>query len=128
MDLEARTRDLFAAMEDVQVESILPFFAEDGRYEVRGVVEPMGKAAYERYLRTVKRRLPKVAFSLQEVVVKRNVVFAQWRAEGTLADGGDIRYAGLHVLSWDQDGRLTHATAYIEPEAVQAIAGHVASS
>src|SRR5688500_20225997 len=82
VDLEARTREFFDAMGDVQVSRILGMFADDGRYEVRGVLEPMDKARYERYLRSVHRRMPHVTFTLEEVVVKRNVVFAQWRATG----------------------------------------------
>ncbi len=110
-------------MDDVQVERILAFFAEDGRYEVRGVLEPMDKAAYARYLKAVHRNMPRVRFTLEDVAVKRNVVFVQWRNEGALASGESFSNRGVHVLSWDQDGKIAHAALYTEPEKVRILLG-----
>lgn len=121
MDLEARTREFFAAMDDVQVDRILALVSDDARYEVRGVLEPLDKPAYGRYLKAVRRTMPRVRFTLEDVAVKRNVAFAQWRNEGLLASGERFENRGVHVLSWGPDGRVVHATVYTEPEKVRAL-------
>jgi ketosteroid isomerase-like protein len=119
VDLEARTRELFAAMDGLHVERILSFFAEGGRYEVRGVFDEMDKAAYERYLRAVRRRLASVSFKIGSLSVKRNVAFVEWTCVGLTSDGEPYSNRGVHVLSWDQDGRIAHATVFTEPEKVR---------
>ena len=123
MDLEALTRDYFAAMQDVQVERILDLFDEHGRYEVRGTVGPVGKDGYERYLRSVKEKVRTIRFDLTELTVKRNIVFVQWVARGEEASGAPFEYHGVHVLSWNQRGKVTHVTSLIEPTVLQRLVG-----
>ena len=123
VDLEALTREYFAAMQDVQVERILALFDEDGRYEVRGTVGPVGKDGYERYLRAVKERVRTIRFAIEELTVKRNIVFVQWGAEGEDSDGRRFEYHGVHVLSWNQRGKVTHVTSLIEPASLQRLVG-----
>lgn len=123
VDLEALTRDYFAAMQDVQVELILALFDEDGRYEVRGTVGPVGKDGYERYLRAVKERVRSIRFAIEELTVKRNIVFVQWSADGEDGDGRPFQYHGVHVLSWNQRGKVTHVTSLIEPATLQRLVG-----
>jgi predicted SnoaL-like aldol condensation-catalyzing enzyme len=123
VDLEALTRDYFDAMEDVQVERILGLFDEDGRYEVRGTVGPFGKEGYARYLSAVKARLPKVHFHIVELTVKRNIVFVQWTATGIDSESQKFEYSGVHVLSWNQRGKVTHVTSLIEPATIQRLVG-----
>ena len=123
VDLEALTREYFAAMEDVQVERILALFDDDGRYEVRGTVGPVGKDGYERYLRAVKDRVGSIRFTIEELTVKRNIVFVQWSAVGDGRGGGPFQYHGVHVLSWNQRGKVTHVTSLIEPATFQRLVG-----
>lgn len=123
MDLEAKTREYFAAMEDVQVERILALFDERGQYEVRGTVGPVGKDGYGRYLQTVKDRVRRIAFTIDELTIKRNIVFVQWRALGEAKDGSAFEYHGVHVLSWNQRGLVTHVTSLIEPAILQRLVG-----
>lgn len=124
MDLEAKTREYFAAMEDVQVERILALFDDRGQYEVRGTVGPVGKDGYGRYLQTVKDRVRRIAFTIDELTIKRNIVFVQWRALGEAKDGNPFEYHGVHVLSWNQKGLVTHVTSLIEPTILQRIVGN----
>ena len=123
MDLEAKTREYFAAMDDVQVERILALFDERGQYEVRGTVGPVGKDGYGRYLQTVRARVKTIRFTLDEMTIKRNIVFVQWRAIGESKDGQPFEYHGVHVLSWNQRGLVTHATSLIEPTILQRLVG-----
>lgn len=123
VDLEARVRDLFAAMDDVQVERIRSFFRDDAVYDVQGFIGPLGMAEFEAYLRSVRRGLPTVRFTISDLAVKRNITFVEWRNEGTLADGSEYRNHGVHVLSWAADGRVVHASVYTEPDKVQAAVG-----
>ena len=124
VDLEALTREYFAAMQDVHVERILELFDEDGRYEVRGTVGPVDKAGYERYLRSVKERLRTIRFTIEELTVKRNIVFVQWSADGEDQEGRGFQYHGVHVLSWNQRGKVTHVTSLIEPATLQRLVGN----
>lgn len=123
MDLEALTREYFAAMQDVQVDRILALFDERGQYEVRGTVGPVDKEGYAHYLRTIKARVPRIAFSIEDLTVKRNIVFVQWSAVGEKSDGAPVDYHGVHVLSWNQKGLVTHVTSLIEPATLQQIVG-----
>lgn len=123
MDLEAKTREYFAAMEHVQVERILALFDERGQYEVRGTVGPIGKDGYGRYLQTVRDRVKAISFTIDELTVKRNIVFVQWRAIGESRDGRPFEYHGVHVLSWNQKGLVTHVTSLIEPTMLQRLVG-----
>jgi ketosteroid isomerase-like protein len=123
VDLEALTRDYFAAMEDVQVERILALFDDDGRYEVRGTVGPVSKDGYERYLQAVKDRVASIKFAIEELTVKRNIVFVQWSAVGDDREGKPFEYHGVHVLSWNQRGKVTHVTSLIEPTVLQRLVG-----
>ena len=123
MDLEAKTREYFAAMDGVQVERILALFDERGQYEVRGTVGPIGKDGYGRYLGTVKDRVRGISFTIDELTVNRNIVFVQWRAIGESRDGRPFEYHGVHVLSWNQKGLVTHVTSLIEPTILQRLVG-----
>jgi ketosteroid isomerase-like protein len=123
VDLEAKTREYFAAMEDVQVDRILALFDDRGQYEVRGTVGPVGKEGYGRYLRTVKERVARISFTIEAMTVKRNIVFVQWRAIGESKDGEPFEYHGVHVLSWNQRGLVTHVTSLIEPTILQRLVG-----
>lgn len=123
MDLEALTRDYFAAMDDVQVPRILELFDPDGRYEVRGTVGPLDRSGYERYLRAVREKVSSIKFTIEELTVKRNIVFVQWSAVGADAQGRPFQYHGVHVLSWNQRGKVTHVTSLIEPGTLQKLVG-----
>jgi predicted ester cyclase len=123
VDLEALTRDYFAAMQDVQVDRILTLFDERGQYEVRGTVGPVGKDGYRRYLESVKASLPRIAFTIEDLTVKRNIVFVQWSAVGQDRHGRPVQYRGVHVLSWNQRGLVVHVTSLIEPQTLQRLVG-----
>jgi ketosteroid isomerase-like protein len=123
MDLEALTREYFAAMQDVQVDRILALFDERGQYEVRGTVGPVSKDGYRQYLEQVRARLPRIAFTIEDLTVKRNIVFVQWSAVGETNDAKPVHYHGVHVLSWNQKGLVAHVTSLIEPSTLQRLMG-----
>jgi predicted ester cyclase len=123
VDLEALTREYFAAMQDVQVDRILELFDERGQYEVRGTVGPVSKDGYRSYLETVKAKLPRISFTIEDLTVKRNIVFVQWSALGEDDAGRPVQYQGVHVLSWNQRGKVTHVTSLIEPATLQKLVG-----
>lgn len=123
VDLEALTREYFAAMQDVQVDRILELFDDRGQYEVRGTVGPVSKDGYRKYLETVKERLPRISFTIEDLTVKRNIVFVQWSAVGEAREGRPVEYHGVHVLSWNQRGKVTHVTSLIEPATLQKLVG-----
>ncbi len=123
MDLEERARAFFDAMQDVQIERLLDLFADDGIYDVLGVVGPMNKDGYAAYLRSVKRRMPQVSFTIDAMALRRNITFVEWHSVGRLAMGEPIEYHGVHVLSWNQDGRVAHASVHTQRDVVEAVAG-----
>lgn len=123
VDLEARTREYFAAMEDVQVDRILALFDDRGQYEVRGTLGPVTKDGYRAYLQQVKDRLPRISFTIEDLTVKRNIVFVQWSAVGETRDSKPVHYQGVHVLSWNQRGLVTHVTSLIDPLTLQKLVG-----
>jgi hypothetical protein len=112
VDLEARTRSFFTAMGQGDPAEVLAFFSPGAVYDVQGVLAPMDKSTFERYLRGVRQRLPQARFNLESITVKRNVAFVEWSRAGRRSDGSADLGHGLHVLSWDQDGLITHATVH----------------
>lgn len=109
MDLEEKARQFFAALGRAEVHHVLGFFSDDAVYEVQGVLAPMDKPTFERYLQGVRQRLPEATFRIGNVAVKRNVTFVEWSRGGRRSDGTNDEGNGVHVLSWDQDGRIAHA-------------------
>lgn len=86
MDLPARCRDFYAALD---LGEAAEWFSPRCEAEADGRGQrPAGMA----------RRLAGGRHKLEDVHVRRNVCFVQWSR-------GDA--AGLDVLAWDQDGRLT---------------------
>jgi hypothetical protein len=72
----------------------------------------MDKTTFERYLQGVRRRLPEANFRISSLAVKRNVTFVEWTRGGRRSDGTQDEGNGVHILSWDQDGRIAHATVH----------------
>ena len=104
MDLEARAREFMAELGAGRVEAVAAFLADRAVYDVPGL-GAMDRDAFVAYLRAVRLRLPQAAFTVHSVAVKRNVTFVEW---SRAPDGAQ----GIHVLSWDQDGRIAHATVH----------------
>ncbi|MEA3144568.1 MAG: hypothetical protein QOG31_1892 [Thermoplasmata archaeon] len=104
MDLEERARAFMAALGGGAVAEVAALLADGAVYDVQGV-GAMGKEAFVAYLGAVRARLPQAAFTVRAVVVRRNVTFVEWTRA---PDAGQ----GVHVLSWDQDGRVAHATVH----------------
>lgn len=112
MDLEERARSFFAALGRSEPHAVLGFLSDGAVYDVQGVLAPMDKATFERYLRGVRQRLPEASFEIATVAVKRNVTFVEWQRRGRRTDGSQDEGEGVHILSWDQDGRIAHATVH----------------
>lgn len=104
MDLEERARAFFAALGKAPPGEAAAFLAEGAVYDIPGV-GALGREAFARHLESLRARLPDAAFVVRAVVVKRNVTFVEW---ALAPDAGQ----GVHVLSWDQDGRIAHATVH----------------
>jgi hypothetical protein len=112
MDLEEKARQFFAALGRAEVHQVLSFFSDSGVYHVQGVLDPMDKPTLERYLHGVRRRLPEASFRISSLAVKRNVTFVEWSRGGRRSDGTQDEGNGVHILSWDQDGRIVNATVH----------------
>lgn len=112
MDLEQRARSFFLALGRSDLPDVLEFLADGAVYHVHGVLDPMDKPTFHRYLRGVRQRLPHATFHVASIAVKRNVTFVEWSRSGQRSDGTADAGQGVHVLSWDQDGRVAHATVH----------------
>ena len=130
-DLEQRTRQFFAAHRDLCPERILPFVAQHVRVEYVGALEPLDRAGLERMLEAMHGNLSALGmaslrFRLEDVVARRNVTFAEWTCEVERAGRPKGEYSGVHILTWDRDGLVTHATVYTDSETVRrlAVGGH----
>ncbi|HEX2065256.1 MAG TPA: nuclear transport factor 2 family protein [Candidatus Thermoplasmatota archaeon] len=112
MDLEQRARSFFTALGRSEPAQVLDFLADGAVYHVEGVLAPMDKPTFERYLRGVRQRLPEATFRLASIDVKRNVTLVEWARSGRRSDGTPDEGHGVHLLSWDQEGRVAHATVH----------------
>ncbi|MCA1819292.1 MAG: hypothetical protein LC620_04450, partial [Halobacteriales archaeon] len=109
MDLEARTREFFAAHRDLQPDRILPFLSADVRVEYVGALETLDRAGMERMLAAMHDNLAAlgmdhVTFTLGNVVARRNVTCAEWTCSVERVGRPSVSSAGVHVISWDRDG------------------------
>jgi hypothetical protein len=119
VDLEERARSFFTALGRSEASTVLGFLSDGAVYHVEGVLAPMDKPTFERYLSGVRRRLPEATFHIASVAVKRNVTFVEWARAGRRTDGTQDQGQGVHVLSWDQDGRIAHATVHTKMPVIQ---------
>lgn len=127
MDLEARTKEFFAAHRDLRPTAILPFVAPEARIEYVGALEPMGREGLERMLEAMNSNLAalgmeRMEFHLTNVVARRNVTFAQWSCQVDRDGRPPTTYAGVHVLSWNREGLVTDAAVYTDPETIRRLA------
>lgn len=112
MDLEERARSFFTALGRADPQHVLEFLADGAVYDVQGILAPMDKPTFERYLHGVRKRLPEATFTLRSLDVKRNVTLAEWSRSGRRSDGVPDEGEGVHVLSWGPDGRIAHAMVH----------------
>jgi hypothetical protein len=98
LDLEARVHELAAAL---SAGTAGRFLAPRLRVEVAGLVFDRDEA--QAFLDVA----PRVEVVVRTVAVKRNVTFCDGEVPGL---GG-----GIAVLSWDQDGLVTHASIQGRP-------------
>ena len=127
MDLEARTKEFFAAHRDLRPGAILPFVAPVARIEYVGALEPMDREGLERMLEAMHSNLAALAmehmeFRLTNVVARRNVTFAEWSCQVERDGRPPTTYAGVHVLSWNREGLVTDAAIYTDPETIRRLA------
>ncbi|MCA1810450.1 MAG: nuclear transport factor 2 family protein [Halobacteriales archaeon] len=100
MDLEARSRAFTAALGDAPLEAVAALLAYRAVCDVSGA-GTLDREEFLRWLEDVRARSPGLAFAVQAAVVKRNVAFVEWALAPEVGQG-------VFVLSWDQDGRVTH--------------------
>jgi len=118
VDLEERTRGLFAAINAGPAQAILDFFAADAIVEAPGLLPPIGLAKFDPMLRRGWKP-GRIRVAVQALKVKRNVAFAGWSAEGDLPGGDPGEMEGLLVVSWDTQGKVARADLHLGAEAAK---------
>lgn len=118
MDLEAATRDFFAALNAGRADEVIALLAPDAVAEVPGVLPPIGLAKLDPMLRRFVAAKNPIKIGLMAMKVKRNVAFTGWRAQGDMpsaftgiAGGGALE--GLAVLHWDRDGKISRLDVHL---------------
>ncbi|MEA3191389.1 MAG: hypothetical protein QOD77_1971 [Thermoplasmata archaeon] len=112
MDLDARTRQFLAHLQSGEETATLALVAPDCMVTFNGKAMAAAKAI-PKALGLVGGR--GIRIEVVELMVKRNVVFTQWRA--LLAPDMPVA-RGLLVLSWDQDGRVANANVDAQVESL----------
>lgn len=102
MDLEARTKEFLAAIGTGNESSVLALLSPASQVELNGR-SMAAETVVRKFLPAVGAL--QVALGVEELAVKRNVVFAQLVAKDP---GGMVMARGVAVFSWDQKGLLTH--------------------
>lgn len=135
MDLEARTREFFAAHTDLEPTRILPFLAPGVHVEYVGALETVDHSGVERMLEAMHANLAALGmvhmrFIVGSVVARRNVTVAEWTCEVERAGRPSASHAGVHILSWDRAGLVSHASVYTDPETIRrlAVGSHTATA
>jgi hypothetical protein len=135
MDLEARTREFFAAHADLEPARILPFLAPGVHVEYVGALQAVDHSGVERMLEAMHANLAALGmvhmrFHVGSVVARRNVTVAEWTCLVERAGRAPSSHAGVHILSWDRDGRVAHASVYTDPETIRrlAVGSHTAAA
>jgi hypothetical protein len=127
MDLEARTREFFAAHQDLRPERIIPFAAPDVHVEYVDAFVLDGRTRLAQMLEAMHGNLAalgmnEVLFEVHNVALRRNITFAQWTCRIRREGKRELAYEGVHVLSWDRDGLVTHAMVYTDAENIRQLA------
>lgn len=127
MDLEARTRDFFAAHADLEPDRILPFLSPQVRVEYVGALEALDRAGIERMLRAMHTNLgalgmKSVRFAITGFGSRRNVVFVQWSCQTERKDRPPAMDPGVHIITWDRDGQAVDIKVYTDVEKIRHLA------
>ncbi len=122
VDIPALARQFIQALGQ-SPDQALARCADDVVYDVQGFIGPLNRDALARYLGVVHDRLAEVEFQVEDLVMKRNLVFVQWRNTGILTTGERYENHGVHVLAFDQDGRVCHAQVHTQTDALRRLVG-----
>ncbi len=117
MDLEQRTRDLFAAIGSGPAQAILVFLAADAVFEVPGLLPPIGLAKLDPMLHRAYATVPPIQIEIQAMKMKRNVIFAGCTARGQIPGGGPGEMEGLAIINWDRTGKVSRLEVHLGADA-----------
>ncbi|MES2154013.1 MAG: nuclear transport factor 2 family protein [bacterium] len=116
MDLEERTRDLFAALSAGPAAAITAFLAKDAVFEVVDLLPAISRDKLDPMLARAYAKAPPVRLKVVALKVKRNVVFVGWKATGDIPGSGPGELDGLAVINWDQDGQVMRLDIHLGEE------------
>ncbi|HET6398066.1 MAG TPA: nuclear transport factor 2 family protein [Candidatus Thermoplasmatota archaeon] len=121
MDLRQSSRALFAALAQKDPERALSFFAPRCRFEVAGLLGPMGRAGLRRYLQILRHNVPDLRYTVRDVAVSGDRTYVTWRAHGHREHPSPAihRSEGLHVLTWTPEGLVRAVTVYTDPDGMR---------
>jgi ketosteroid isomerase-like protein len=103
--LQERERGFLAAMGARQVESVLPYFAEEAVLHVANMPPVEGRAAIGRFYGNVFRFLQSSTTTPERLQVSRSgdLAYSAGRVNNTFAGGeGSVEYGGKYLLIWEK--------------------------
>jgi len=128
-DLVALTRQLFDAASSGDVDALMQFYAPDAVWETT-LVTLDGSAAIRERLEEWLGAFDELEFELEEILdlgdgVTLTVVNQRARPAGSGSSGGYMQRQEALIGVWEQ-GRVTHATTYLDIDEAHAAAERLA--
>ena len=108
------------------VKELLGFFADDAVLSNLGAAHDLhGTAGVSQFWRSYLDRFSEIRSEFTHLHMSSRAVVLEWCSEGRLTDGQPISYAGVSILAFNPEGKISEFRTYYDSAA---FVGKAASS
>ncbi|MDT5063060.1 MAG: hypothetical protein QOH63_3519 [Acidobacteriota bacterium] len=109
----------FAALRAMDTESWVATFAPDGvSYDPVGAPPTAGHDALRQFLTAILAAFDKVGLTEDHVFIAGNGAAVKWTGRGKGKNGRDVRFEGIDIFEFNDDGLIQTVRAYWNPAEV----------
>src|SRR5918998_2182470 len=112
-------KDYFAAIRAMDVEAWIATFAPDAvSYDPVGAPPTAGHDALRQFFGAIVSAFKKVGFTEDHVFIANNEAAVKWTGHGTGTNGREVRFEGIDVFEFNEEGKIRTIRAYWNPAEV----------
>jgi steroid delta-isomerase len=109
----------FAALRAMDVEAWIDTFAPDAvSYDPVGAPPTAGHDALRQFFGAIVGAFKKVGLTEDHVFIANNEAAVKWTGRGTGTNGRDVRFEGIDVIEFNEEGKIRTVRAYWNPAEV----------
>ena len=109
-------RGYFLAIRAMDADAFANSFAENGTtYDPVGSPGITGRAAIREFLESICKNFKTVGLTEDFIFVAGNGAAVKWTGQGTSSSGKEVKFEGIDVFDFDEDGKIQTVRAYWNP-------------